>query len=463
MGPILVAGEDNAKRVELYAMLTDIGYRIIEAENGIRTIDLLRRRRNIALAIIDVSMTDISGEKLISSIRLSGVATPLIVVASQNDEQLIEDALKAGAMDYFHYPISPLRLSVTLRNFSITNTLEREIHFIRRRSENHLRFSDLFAKSDAMKKLLQHASHAASNKDNLLIEGETGTGRETIARVIHHESQFSDGAFVRIQCQGNGFEDNQGYIWNGKVLSLLESGLNGTVCFCDVDALEPVQQKRLTKYLKQKASEAKKGEQKTRFMAIALTNLKDLVKDGLFERELFEMLNQSYVKVPALRDREEDLPDLIQHVVDHIIVESGHPHVSGVSSSALSLLTLYDWTGNVSQLENVLYRAVLISKGPLLMIQDFPQLSGKHMLDYHDEELLAAVDESNKVLVSFLDDNGDVRTFSEIERDIIEKAIDHYDGHISEAARRLKIGRSTLYRKLDEYQEDTQTILNKAS
>lgn len=142
MGPILVAAEDYGKRANTSSILRALGYRVIEAENGLRTLDLLRRRRNISFALVDLMMSDLGGTDLISTIRVTGFAAPLVVMSDVENEELLQKSLKAGAVDYLVYPITSLRLSVTLGNLSINNTYEREVHYIRRQQENHLRFSD---------------------------------------------------------------------------------------------------------------------------------------------------------------------------------------------------------------------------------------------------------------------------------------------------------------------------------
>ncbi|MHC5307750.1 sigma-54-dependent transcriptional regulator [Bartonella sp. LJL80] len=460
MGPILVAGEDNGKRASLSSMLRALGYRVIEAENGLRTIDLLRRRRNIALALIDLMMSDMGGSELVSTIRVTGVATPLIIMSEQENEELLQKSLKAGAADYLIYPISSLRLGVTLGNLSLNSTLEREVHYIRRQNENHLRFSDLYVKSESMQKALSQAKQAAASSDNLLIEGELGTGRETLARIIHHESAYSDGTFTRIQCIpiSDPIEDEQ--IWNDKFHPLLNSLKGGTLCLCEIDRLDPIQQVRFSNYLKQRSMSEWNGKPKYRLIVISMSPLQDLVDDGLFSAELLAQLNQQYVNSPALRDRRDDLADIAQRAIDHIVVESGQPHVHGLAGSALSLLLQYDWPGNVSEMENVLFRAVLLSNGPLLTIRDFPQLTGNQFIDLQDAIQTDVQENYKKSTIPFVDMDGHVRPFNELERDIIERSIEHYKGRMSEVARRLGIGRSTLYRKLDEYQEGDATSLS---
>ncbi|MET3560128.1 DNA-binding NtrC family response regulator [Bartonella japonica] len=450
VGPILVASEDYGKRVELSAMLRGFGYRVIEAENGLRTIDLLHRRKNIVLALLDVIMSDLSVSDLIKMIRVAGVVVPIVVIAQQENQDLLQKALTAGAIDYWIHPVTLLRLRVTLDTLALISALEREVRYIRRRNENHLRFSDLCTKSRAMQVVIEQSRKAAASLQNLLIEGETGTGRETLARIIHHEGLLSEGAFIRFQCSAIDDPEQESHHWFQEFLPLVSSLEKGTLCLCDVDRLESIQQKRLAYYLKEREKHTRDNLFSFRIIAISTSRLKDLVAEGLFLRSLFEKFSQLSISVPALRELRDDFPELTQNLIDRIITETGRSHVHGLAGSALSLLMQYDWPGNRHELENFLFRAILLSEGPLLTVRDFPQLMGNSL------KSVPSIIESNiqenheQELIQFLDGDGHVRTFAEMERDIIEKAVKHYKGHMSEIARRLHIGRSTLYRKMEE-------------
>ncbi|QLC52189.1 sigma-54-dependent Fis family transcriptional regulator [Bartonella alsatica] len=450
VGPILVAGEDYGRRIELSAMLRGFGHRVIEAENGLRTIDLLHRRKNIVLALLDVAMSDLSAGDLIKMIRVAGVSIPIVVVAQQENQDLLQKALTAGAIDYLIHPVTSLRLKVTLDTLSLISALEREISYIRRKNENHLRFSDLCIKSRAMQIVLEQSRSAAASLQNLLIEGEEGTGRETLARIIHHEGLLSEGPFVRFQCSAIVHPEEESCQWFKKFLPLVSSLEKGTLCLCDVDRLEPIQQKRFTNYLQEREKAIKNNPPSFRIMAISASRLSDLVKEDFFSRGLFEQLSQLSINVPALRELRDDFPELTQRLINRIISETGRSHVHGLTGSALSLLMQYDWPGNRDELENFLFRAVLLSKGPLLTVRDFPQLMGKPLINIPNIIEGNIQEDHEQESIQFLNAEGHVRTFLEMERDIIEKAVKHYKGHMSEIARRLHIGRSTLYRKIEE-------------
>jgi DNA-binding NtrC family response regulator len=186
---------------------------------------------------------------------------------------------------------------------------------------------------------------------------------------------------------------------------------------------------------------------------ISATNrdLAQQVKEGRFREDLYYRLNVFPIEIPSLKERREDLPALVDHFVARFNAEE-NKSVPGLTPETLSMLASFDWPGNVRQLENAVFRAIVLSDGGALKPEDFPQISGvapSTAMSGHIP-VLAANDVADQP-VSITDPTGELRTLEAIERDLIQFAIDHYSGHMSEVARRLGIGRSTLYRKVREY------------
>jgi len=448
MGPILIAGEDAGRRSRLGSTLISAGYRIIEAESGYRAFELLRRRQNIALALIELEMSDISGVNFIASIRSSGIKVALIVLANNENDGRLHHAIDSGANDFLVYPVSGLRLTVSVGNLLQRHILERKLQFLRRHTAVHLSFADLVVKSDAMKQLVRDAENAAKSKRPLLITGEIGTGREALARIIHNESSKSKGPFVHIRCSYHMDQESSSKSWPDELANRLEEAQGGTFFLSDVDALDTVFQSQLMQMLEQQGKMAK-SHRNTGFhlMATASTNLTELVDEGSFLAGLYKRLGEIELKTPPLRNRREDIPDLANLILTRIITETGHARISGLSGGARELLLQHDWPGNIMELENVLFRAVLLSDGPLLSVQDFPQLVQHNQGKDNTSAISSQV---------FFDASGHILPLTVIEKHAIDEAMKRYRGKISEVARRLHIGRSTLYRKLEEYNFNTR-------
>jgi DNA-binding NtrC family response regulator len=197
---------------------------------------------------------------------------------------------------------------------------------------------------------------------------------------------------------------------------------------------------------------------------ISATNrdLAEAVKLGTFREDLFYRLNVFPIQVPALRERREDIAALTEHFIKRFNAQE-RLSISGASTETLELLKAHEWKGNVRQLENTIFRAMILSDGEVLQPHDFPQISGLSpaMMSPQEagslEALVDAAQNSQNEVVSVLDRDGHLRTLEQIERDLIEFAIENYSGHMSEVARRLGIGRSTLYRKVREHSLDVET------
>jgi DNA-binding NtrC family response regulator len=332
-----------------------------------------------------------------------------------------------------------------------------------------------------MAAVLRTAQKAAASSIPVLIEGESGVGKELFARAIHGSSERKSKPFVAVNC---------GAIPDNLVESILfghEKGAftgaterhmgkfveaNGGTLFLDeVGELPLAAQVKLLRALQEGTVEAVGGRKpvKVDVRIISATNRKllDLVKNGAFREDLFYRLHVLPLTIPPLRLRREDIPHLLRHFLARFAAEENRT-ITGISGEAVAHLAQLDWPGNIRQLENTVYRAVVMSETDLLGLPDFPQVLGHAVADGqlpHSEPLVVApatapamvsgsdipiAPLANAGSLAMLTATGEVRPLEEMENEIIRFAISHYRGQMSEVARRLKIGRSTLYRKLDE-------------
>lgn len=460
---VLIAGEDAGRRARLASPLISQGYYIVEAESGERSFDLLKRRQNIALALIDVEMTDISGVDFIGNIRAAGLKMPIIAFGSSEDDERLRRALAAGADDFLIYPISAARLSV-----SVGNLLQK--HMLRQNAQRPallppLAVSRWVSKSPAMNAALEKAEAAAHTNDILLICGEDGTGRSALARAIHEESHARAGGagapFIYIACHAAG-EAEPALPGAAELEEKCFAARGGTICFGNIDILDKAGQAHFLQFIEQalesglivkKRKESQAEKKGTRLMATACAHLQDLVAEGSFSIGLYKRLAAHMLMLPPLRSRREDIDDIAHNMLARLVRETGHSKLSGISGAAMALLSQYDWPGNFAELENTLFRAVRLSEGRLLAARDFPRLA-----EAGDEtgrlSAMAAGGGANAPLAAaqqFYEASGHIKPLAEVEKEVILEAMKRYRGKISEVARRLKIGRSTLYRKLEEY------------
>jgi DNA-binding NtrC family response regulator len=396
--------------------------------------------------------------------------------------------MRAGAQDFVVKPVGIERLQVSLRNALNTSALKGELQRIRHSREGRLTFSDIITRSEAMAGALRTAQKAAGSSIPVLIEGESGVGKELFARAIHGSGERKSKPFVAVNC---------GAIPDNLVESILfghEKGAftgatdrhtgkfveahGGTLFLDEVSELPLAAQVKLLRALQEGAVEAVGGKKpvKVDVRIISATNRKllDRVKGGHFREDLFYRLHVLPLTIPPLRTRREDIPHLLRHFLARFSAEENRA-ITGISGEAMAHLAQLDWPGNIRQLENAIYRAVVMSDGDQLGIADFPLATQAPIApEAHSEPLIvspaiqpsaAAMVSGNEIPISPLPANGtlsmltasgEVRPLEEMENEIIRFAISHYRGQMSEVARRLKIGRSTLYRKLDEASADDQ-------
>jgi DNA-binding NtrC family response regulator len=487
---ILIADDDAVQRRLVENMVQKCGYEAVVVESGDAAVALLTGADAPAIdaMVLDLVMPGLDGMGVLTKIREAGINIPVIVQTAHGGIDNVVSAMRAGAQDFVVKPVGMERLQVSLRNALNASALKGELQRIRHSREGRLTFSDIITRSDAMTAVLRTAQKAAASSIPVLIEGESGVGKELFARAVHGSSERKAKPFVAVNC---------GAIPDNLVESILfghEKGAftgatdrhtgkfveasGGTLFLDEVSELPLTAQVKLLRALQEGAVEAVGGRKpvKVDVRIISATNRKllDRVKDGHFREDLFYRLHVLPLTIPPLRVRREDIPHLLRHFLARFGAEENRT-ITGITGEAMAHLAQLDWPGNIRQLENAVYRAVVMSDGEQLGIADFPLVQAQATVspDAPGEPLIVsspAIQASAPTMISgneipiaplsasgtlsMLSASGEVRALEEMENEIIRFAISHYRGQMSEVARRLKIGRSTLYRKLDEAAAD---------
>jgi DNA-binding NtrC family response regulator len=480
---ILIADDDAVQRRLVENMVQKCGYEPLVVDSGDAAVALLTApdAQTIDAVVLDLVMPGLDGLGVLSKMREAGLSIPVIVQTAHGGIDNVVSAMRAGAQDFVVKPASFERLQVSLRNALNTSALKGELQRIRHSREGRLTFADIITRSETMAAVLRTAQKAATSSIPVLIEGESGVGKELFARAIHGSSERKSKPFVAVNC---------GAIPDNLVESILfghEKGAftgaterhmgkfveasGGTLFLDEVGELPLAAQVKLLRALQEGTVEAVGGRKpvKVDVRIISATNRKllDLVKNGAFREDLFYRLHVLPLTIPPLRMRREDIPHLLRHFLARFAAEENRT-ITGISGEAVAHLAQLDWPGNIRQLENTVYRAVVMSETDLLGLPDFPQVLGHAVTDGqfpHSEPLVVAPSTApamvsgsdipiaplaNAGSLVMLTATGEVRPLEDMENEIIRFAISHYRGQMSEVARRLKIGRSTLYRKLDE-------------
>ncbi len=478
---VLIVDDDPVHRCLLESMIQRFGYRTVVAEGGDEALNILTTS-GIDGMVLDLVMPDLDGLGVLARMGKAGLNIPVIVQTAHGGIDNIVSAMRSGATDFVVKPASAERLQVSLRNALATRALAGELQRLKRRHDGTLTIADVVTRSVTMKPVLRTAEKAAASTDPVLIEGESGVGKELLARAIHGTGERRAKHFVAVNCGArpeNLIESTLFGHEKGAFTGATESHTGkfaeadgGTLFLDEVAELPGPAQLKLLRALQEGEVEPVGGRRsvKVNVRIISATN-HDLIADvraGRFREDLFYRLQVFPLSVPPLRTRREDIPYLTRHFLARIAAEEGK-RIRTVSADGMALLAGYQWPGNVRQLENAIFRAVALGDCGEIGIDDFPQISHQISPDEISPEPLiepspamvaswpegdSAADQSSSHAVAsaslpLTDPQGDVRPLEDIECDAIRFAISHYRGQMSEVARRLRIGRSTLYRKLE--------------
>src|SRR4051794_33979401 len=485
---ILIVDDDPVPRRLLESMVRRAGYEAVIAEGGDAAAAILTGpdAGSINAVILDLVMPDLDGLGVLAKMRASGLTIPVIVQTAHGGIDNVVSAMRAGATDFVVKPVGMERLQVSLQNALAASALQGELARIKRSRAGVLGFKDIITRSPRMQTVLRTAEKAAASTIPVLLEGESGVGKELVARAIHGSGERRAKPFVAVNC---------GAIPDNLVESLLfghEKGAftgaterhsgkfieasGGTLFLDEVGELPPAAQIKLLRAIQEGEVEPvgarKPVKVDVRIMSATNRDLIADVKDGRFREDLFYRLHVFPITVPPLHERPEDIPELTRHFLARFAAEEGK-RISRIKAEALALLTSYRWPGNVRQLENAIFRAVVLAEGDEIGVNEFPHIAALAALGpapapvtetvpVFAEAVDMALDDQaplagnltpsalGPAALSLLDQNGDIRPLEDMETEVIRFAITHYRGQMSEVARRLRIGRSTLYRKLDQ-------------
>ena len=503
---ILIVDDDPVQRRLLENMVSRFGFEPIVAESGEAALALLNSAEGprIDAVVLDLVMPDLDGLGVLARLREAGIVLPVIVQTAHGGIDNVVSVMRAGATDFVVKPVSPERLQVSLRNALAASALQGELARIKRSRAGTLTFRDIVTRSPRMLALLRTAGKAAASAIPVLIAGPSGAGKELIARAIHGSGERCAKPFVAVNC---------GAIPDNLVESILfghEKGAftgatdrhtgkfveasGGTLFLDEVGELPPAAQVKLLRAIQEGEVEPVGARKplKVDVRIISATN-RDLVADvnaGRFREDLFYRLHVFPIAVPPLAERPEDIAELARHFLARFAAEEGKRSRT-FTPEALALLSAYRWPGNVRQLENAVFRAVVLAEADEIGLDEFPHIAAQlarlpagddrdpntaprqalnddptsalHLPELvsppemiageHVAATAASLAPSAASFASptlpLLDLAGEMRPLEELESEVIRFAISHYRGQMSEVARRLKIGRSTLYRKLD--------------
>ena len=443
---LLVVGRLSGQLASAVKMAMAHGAKVNHVERCDQATDLLRRGQGADLLMVDYKL-DIAA--LIGANEAERISVPVVAFGIDADAREAAAAIKAGAKEFIPLPPEADLIAAVLSAVADDE-------------------KPMISADPSMKHVIQLADQVARSEASILITGESGVGKEVMARYLHENSRRKDKPFISVNCaaipdnllESELFGHEKG-AFTGAVarrIGKFEEADGGTLLLDEISEMDARLQAKLLRAIQERVIDRVGGSKPVsvniRIIATSNRDLAKAVAEGAFREDLFYRLNVFPIEAPSLRQRREDIPALVDCFIARFNAEEGK-RVAGCAPETLAMLQAFDWPGNVRQLENAVFRAIVLADAPFLQPHDFPAISGVAA----PVEAAPAPSAPSSLIdlpplpdqpIRILDERGHLRTLEDIEHDLIQHAIAVYAGHMSEIARRLGIGRSTLYRKVRE-------------
>ncbi len=447
---ILVVDDDKNHLKTLQTIIRSWGYQVTVADDGIKAVANVKERP-FALVLMDVRMAQMSGIEALRHIKQYNPAIPILIMTAYSSVDSAVEALKAGAYDYLTKPLDFEVLKLSLSRALEHAGLKVENRHLKNKQGADYELKNIIGKSKPMKELIDILAMIAPSEATALITGESGTGKELIAKSIHYNSPRKDRPLVVINCaamtetllESEIFGHEKGAFTGAdrRREGRFMQANKGTIFLDEIGETSPAMQAKLLRVIQEREIQRVGGERTlsvdVRILAATNRTLEKDVESGRFREDLYYRLNVVTLHIPPLRKRLDDIPLLAQHFLTKYS-KKNHKQVKGFSPLAMDMLLKYTWPGNIRELENTIERAVILLPGEHITEQELPANITKAYSEKSDWVAPLSPVTANRPL-------------EEIEKEAILATLEASSGNKSETARRLKINRKTLHKKLKDY------------
>ncbi|MCG8607076.1 sigma-54 dependent transcriptional regulator [bacterium] len=400
------------------------------------------------LILLDIQMPGIDGIETLKKIREKDSLIPVVMMSAHGTIEKAVQSMKLGAYDFISKPFASDRLLVTVNNALLNSSLKREVDELKKELKDRYEFQNIIGQSGVMQEVFRSVEKIVDSNVTVLIQGESGTGKELIAKATHyHSKQRSANPFVAVNCSALpeslleselfGHEKGSFTGATGRRIGKFEQANGGTIFLDEIGDMSATMQAKVLRVLQEKEFERVGGNEivkvDTRVISATNKDLEKAVKEDEFREDLFYRISVFPIKMPPLRERKEDIPLLAAHFMAKYSAEEGK-QIDQIAPDALDLLMKYEWPGNVRELENAIERAIVLATPPEIVLNDLP---------------LAVQSIAEKKI--FESDNKLSGWIEQLEKDALHQALLECEGNISQTAKKLGIGRATIYRKAKKY------------
>jgi DNA-binding NtrC family response regulator len=447
---ILVVDDENEALVLMKELFEQNGYKTLTANDGEIALQMVEDEQP-DIIVSDIVMPNMDGMTLLKKVKETNPDIAVIMVTANGAIENAVDAMKMGAKDYILKPFRLNEVLTKVQNLARLRMLEIENQTLRKEVRKKYNFDKIIGKTPIMTELFQRVEAVAPTPSTVLIRGENGTGKELIAHAIHYNSTRVKGPLVKVNCGvlSEGVLESElfGHVKGAFTgahrdkMGRFEMAHGGTIFLDEIGDISLNMQVKLLRVIQEKEFERVGGNETikvdVRIIAATNRNLEEAIAEKKFREDLYYRLNVIPIVVPPLRERKDDIPLLVDHFIKKFNTDF-NKSIQGVDEEALQALMAYDWPGNIRELENVLERAIVLSRSDVLTVKDFPETIG--VQKYRNNHFSYVEGQQLNDLVE------------QFEKNIIEQALEKFNGNKLRTAEKLGIHRSTFMSKLKKYQ-----------
>jgi two-component system, NtrC family, response regulator AtoC len=466
---ILIVDDEKLVRWALTQKCTEFGYQTVEAETGQEALQALQNE-SVDLVLLDVHLPDLSGIEVLEKLKQAGETRSIIMMTADPQLDDVKAALRLGAYDFISKPLNFEELSITLQNALEAGSLRDEVESLRDEVRRRAGYHDVIGESRKITELMKFVYKVASSAaTTILIQGESGTGKDLVAKAIHYRSSRAERPFVAINCsaipetlmEAELLGHEKGAFTDAKALKkgLFEIADGGTLFLDEIGELSPLLQAKLLRVLEDQMIRRVGGvrdiQVDVRVIAASNRDLEREVREGRFRQDLYYRLAIISIFLPALRERKEDITPLVSFFLSHYN-RKFRKSVQGITEETRRLLMNYDWPGNVRELKNALERAMILEDGNLLRPDDLPfsVASGRSGAIVEESQMnsppeIQSTPGKRRLPPLFIPEGG--TSLEDVEHALVELALQQSHGNQIKAAKLLSISRDALRYKMKKF------------